>query len=168
MPAAAYDLALCDALAEILSDPARGFSRAFNCESLLVPDWDERKELATTTVALLPGLNPTAGLGERGGNSLDRWPVELFVAQRLTAKTRDELAALLRFVDELLDYLFPRNGSGVGKVIADDNGQTWQCVGWEARGRFDPQSLTREKHGDAVTYTGAFFSATTVYWRRLT
>ncbi|MEZ6068272.1 MAG: hypothetical protein R3B90_21735 [Planctomycetaceae bacterium] len=135
---------------------------------VFVPDWDERRELPTVQLALLPGLTPSGKISERGGNSLDTYTVDLFVAKRLQDRTAAELRGLLLLLDEFTGFILPRNNSDFPLAILDDNNNTWTCTGWEFQRRYDPNTISREKHGDTVTYTGAFYSIVSTSWRRVT
>lgn len=144
------DIELADEFVAELNHASRPWNGAFTATREYVPDWDVRKDLATLQCCVIPEGRTASGF-ERDQLQKE-FSVVLCFAQRLTAKTKAEVDALMDMVESVVDF-FELGAFEIGAAKYVNNG-------WEDRARFDADQLDREKRGDVIAYTGTFLAVT--------
>lgn len=152
------DIALAD---DIVQELSARWPEHFVAERTWVPAWDCRLELDTLQVAVQPGPDPAGELVERDADGVwEVWPIDIGFAQRLTAKTREEIDGLITLVDEVRTFLQLQN-------FQLPDGRLFQSRGFEFLARFDPTLLDRQVVANNVVYAGTFLSIFRVPFYRL-
>lgn len=150
---AAFDIALADAITELLNDDDRVWSEAFQAERVWVPDWEITTELKALRCAVYPDLRSA----ERFERSSVRKTTAIGLAfgQHLKLKTREEVDALCNTVEEVTDYL----ESNPQITLDPPENRAFLFMGWEDRIRADAEHLNRVKQPDgSILYSGVFLA----------
>lgn len=155
------DILIADEITAAIN--AEVFSLPFVAERLYVSDWDIRSELAgdaaQTIGNLQVGVWPAESSGELWERQqfLDSYRTGLSFATRVAKASRSDLDALIDLVDEVRNFLAPKDGP---QVVTIPDGRRFINDGWEYLLRFDERRLDRKKtDAGNVEYTGVFGSA---------